>query len=84
PNGAGKSTLLNVGVDPISVADIQQIIHHLKNQGIGVLITDHNYREMLDTCNHSYVLHEGVIIAQGNKDEILANDKVREVYLGEL
>ncbi|MBE8189342.1 MAG: LPS export ABC transporter ATP-binding protein [Candidatus Thioglobus sp.] len=72
------------GVDPISVADIQQIIHHLKNQGIGVLITDHNYREMLDTCNHSYVLHEGVIIAQGNKDEILANDKVREVYLGEL
>ncbi len=71
------------GVDPISVGDIQQIIHHLKDKGIGVLITDHNYREMLDTCDHSYVLHSGVIIAEGNKEQILANDKVREVYLGE-
>ncbi len=71
------------GVDPISVGDIQQIIYHLKDKGIGVLITDHNYREMLDTCNHSYVLHNGVIIAEGSREEILDNDKVREVYLGE-
>ncbi|SMN10665.1 Lipopolysaccharide ABC transporter, ATP-binding protein LptB [uncultured Candidatus Thioglobus sp.] len=70
------------GVDPISVGDIQQIIFHLKEQGIGVLITDHNYREMLDTCDHSYVLHNGRIIAEGSKEQILDNDRVREVYLG--
>ncbi len=70
------------GVDPISVGDIQQIIFHLKDKGIGVLITDHNYREMLDTCDHSYVLHNGVIIADGSKEQILDNDRVREVYLG--
>jgi lipopolysaccharide export system ATP-binding protein len=71
------------GVDPISVGDIQQIIYHLRGKGIGVLITDHNYREMLDTCNHSYVLYSGAIIAEGDKEQILDNDKVREVYLGE-
>ncbi|MDC9714729.1 MAG: LPS export ABC transporter ATP-binding protein [Gammaproteobacteria bacterium] len=71
------------GVDPISVGDIQQIIFHLKDKGIGVLITDHNYREMLDTCDHSYVLHNGVIIADGSKEQILDNDRVREVYLGD-
>jgi lipopolysaccharide export system ATP-binding protein len=71
------------GVDPISVGDIQQIIYHLREKGIGVLITDHNYREMLDTCNHSYVLYSGAIIAEGDKEQILDNDKVREVYLGE-
>jgi len=71
------------GVDPISVGDIQQIIYHLKDRGIGILITDHNYREMLDTCDHSYVLHNGVIIAQGNKQDILANNEVKKVYLGE-
>lgn len=71
------------GVDPISVGDIQQIIYHLKDKGIGVLITDHNYREMLDTCDHSYVLHGGAIIAEGAKEDILDNDRVREVYLGE-
>ena len=71
------------GVDPISVGDIQQIIYHLKDQGIGILITDHNYREMLDTCDHSYVLHNGTIIAEGSKEDILNNDRVREVYLGE-
>jgi ABC-type lipopolysaccharide export system ATPase subunit len=59
------------GVDPISVGDIQQIIFHLKNKGIGILITDHNYREVLDTCDHSYVLHDGVIITEGNKEQIL-------------
>lgn len=71
------------GVDPISVGDIQKIIYHLKDKEIGILITDHNYREMLDTCDHSYVLHNGTIIAQGNKAQILYNEKVREVYLGE-
>ena len=71
------------GVDPISVGDIQQIIFHLRDKGIGVLITDHNYREMLDTCDHSYVLHDGKIIARGNKEEILSNEDVKKVYLGE-
>ena len=71
------------GVDPISVGDIQQIIYHLRDKGIGVLITDHNYREMLDTCDHSYVLHDGKIIAKGNKKEILSNEDVKKVYLGE-
>ena len=71
------------GIDPISVADIQEIIYQLRDQGIGILITDHNYREMLDTCNYSYVLHSGKIIAQGDKESILANDEVKKVYLGE-
>ncbi len=71
------------GVDPISVADIQQIIYHLRDKGIGVLITDHNYREMLDTCDYSYVLNDGQIIAKGNKVEILSNKDVKKVYLGE-
>lgn len=71
------------GVDPISVGDIQQIIYHLRDKGIGVLITDHNYREMLDTCDHSYVLHGGQIIAKGNKEEILSHEDVKKVYLGE-
>ena len=70
------------GVDPISVVDIQKIIYQLKDKNIGVLITDHNYREMLDTCDHSYVLHSGKIIAEGSKDEILYNETVRSVYLG--
>jgi len=71
------------GVDPISVGDIQSIIYHLKDRGIGVLITDHNYREMLDTCDHSYVISSGEIIAKGNKKDILSNEEVRKVYLGE-
>jgi len=71
------------GVDPISVGDIQSIIYHLKDRGIGVLITDHNYREMLDTCDHSYVISSGKIIATGNKEDILSNKEVKKVYLGE-
>ena len=71
------------GIDPISVGDIQEIIYQLRDKGIGILITDHNYREMLDTCNHSYVLHDGQIFAEGDKDSILANDQVKKVYLGE-
>ncbi len=71
------------GIDPISVGDIQEIIYQLRNKGIGILITDHNYREMLDTCNRSYVLNSGKIIAQGAKESILTNDDVKKVYLGE-
>ena len=71
------------GIDPISVSDIQEIIYQLRDQGIGILITDHNYREMLDTCNRSYVLHSGKIIAKGGKESILMNDDVKKVYLGE-
>jgi len=71
------------GIDPISVGEIQEIIYQLRDEGIGILITDHNYREMLDTCNRSYVLHSGKIIAQGGKESILANDDVKKVYLGE-
>ena len=71
------------GIDPISVGDLQEIIYQLRDKGIGILITDHNYREMLDTCNYSYVLHSGKIIAQGGKESILANDDVKKVYLGE-
>ncbi|TEU21951.1 MAG: LPS export ABC transporter ATP-binding protein [Gammaproteobacteria bacterium] len=71
------------GVDPISVKDIQNIIHHLRDRDIGVLITDHNYREMLDTCDHSYVLNAGKVIAKGDKEEVLSNRTVKTVYLGE-
>ncbi|SFV65342.1 Lipopolysaccharide ABC transporter, ATP-binding protein LptB [hydrothermal vent metagenome] len=71
------------GVDPISVGDIQEIIFYLREKGIGVLITDHNVRETLDTCDHSYVLHDGVIIAEGDRDKVLADKTVQRVYLGD-
>jgi lipopolysaccharide export system ATP-binding protein len=71
------------GVDPISVLDIQRIIEHLSSRGIGVLITDHNVRETLGICGHAYILNAGDVIASGNSDEILENQQVREVYLGE-
>ena len=71
------------GVDPISVLDIQHIIEHLRQSGIGVLITDHNVRETLGVCDRAYIVNDGEIIAQGSAAEILANDKVRDVYLGE-
>jgi lipopolysaccharide export system ATP-binding protein len=71
------------GVDPISVNDIKQIVRHLKDRGIGVLITDHNVRETLDICETAYIVSEGHIIAQGNAETVLSNSKVREVYLGE-
>jgi lipopolysaccharide export system ATP-binding protein len=71
------------GVDPISVSDIKEIVRHLKERGIGVLITDHNVRETLDICETAYIVSEGHIIASGNSAAILANEKVREVYLGE-
>ncbi|MFL2545766.1 MAG: LPS export ABC transporter ATP-binding protein [Candidatus Rariloculaceae bacterium] len=71
------------GVDPISVIDIQRIIRHLTQRGIGVLITDHNVRETLGICGHAYILNEGALMAAGSPDEILSNQNVREVYLGE-
>jgi len=71
------------GVDPISVIDIQRIIHHLTERKIGVLITDHNVRETLGICEHAYILSDGNVIAQGKPEEIVANRSVREVYLGE-
>lgn len=70
------------GVDPISVIEIQKIVKHLINRNIGVLITDHNVRETLGICDRAYILSSGKIIAQGQPDEILSNEEVREVYLG--
>jgi len=71
------------GVDPISVLDIQRIIGHLTQREIGVLITDHNVRETLGICGHAYILNEGILMASGTPNEILSNQSVREVYLGE-
>ena len=70
------------GVDPISVNDIKGIIRHLKDRGIGVLITDHNVRETLDICDTAYIVSAGHIIASGDADTILGNQQVRDVYLG--
>ncbi|MCI1709040.1 MAG: LPS export ABC transporter ATP-binding protein [Chiayiivirga sp.] len=71
------------GVDPISVGEIQKIIRHLKQRGIGVLITDHNVRETLGICDHAYILNEGAVLAQGTPAHILEHPDVRRVYLGE-
>ena len=71
------------GVDPISVKDIKQIIQQLRDKGIGVLITDHNVRETLDICDLAYIVSEGYILAHGTSDDILANQQVKEVYLGD-
>ena len=70
------------GIDPISVGDIQQIIDYLRSTGIGIIITDHNVRETLDICDHSYILTEGRVFTQGTAREILAHQGVRDVYLG--
>jgi lipopolysaccharide export system ATP-binding protein len=71
------------GVDPISISDIKAIIMHLKERGIGVLITDHNVRETLDICERAYIVSEGKVIADGDAQSILDNAKVRKVYLGQ-
>ena len=71
------------GVDPIAVLDIQRIIGYLKERGIGVLITDHNVRETLGICDRAYIINEGTVLANGRPDEIVGNDSVRRVYLGE-
>jgi lipopolysaccharide export system ATP-binding protein len=71
------------GVDPIAVLDIQRIIRFLKERGIGVLITDHNVRETLGICDRAYIINEGAVLASGHPEEIVYNDNVRRVYLGE-
>jgi lipopolysaccharide export system ATP-binding protein len=71
------------GVDPISIIDIQKIIHHLRDRGIGILITEHNVRETLGTCDRAYILNEGKVISEGDVQTILADRHVRQVYLGE-
>jgi lipopolysaccharide export system ATP-binding protein len=70
------------GVDPISVGEIQRIVRHLKERGIGVLITDHNVRETLGICDRAYIMNEGEVLSRGTPAHILADEKVREVYLG--
>ena len=71
------------GVDPISVNDIKKIIQQLRDRGIGVLITDHNVRETLDVCEKAYIVSHGELIAEGTAEEVLNNQRVRDVYLGE-
>ncbi|MEW6166944.1 MAG: LPS export ABC transporter ATP-binding protein [Pseudomonadota bacterium] len=71
------------GVDPIAVGDIQSIVHQLRERGIGVLITDHNVRETLGICERAYILAEGEVIAEGAPEQLLHNETVRRVYLGE-
>jgi lipopolysaccharide export system ATP-binding protein len=70
------------GVDPISVGEIQRIVRHLKERGIGVLITDHNVRETLGICDRAYIMNDGEVLSRGTPAHILADEKVREVYLG--
>jgi lipopolysaccharide export system ATP-binding protein len=71
------------GIDPISINDIQRLIRRLCDHGIGILITDHNVRETLGICDRAYVVHDGKILAEGTSEQILNNQQVREVYLGD-
>ena len=71
------------GIDPIAVIEIQRIVRFLKERGIGVLITDHNVRETLGICDHAYIINQGTVLASGHPDEIIENESVRRVYLGE-
>ena len=71
------------GVDPIAVLEIQKIIRFLKERGIGVLITDHNVRETLGICDHAVIINAGHVLASGTPADIVANESVRQVYLGE-
>ncbi|MDO8651080.1 MAG: LPS export ABC transporter ATP-binding protein [Undibacterium sp.] len=71
------------GVDPIAVIEIQRIVRFLKGRGIGVLITDHNVRETLGICDHACIINQGAVLASGSPDEIISNESVRRVYLGE-
>jgi lipopolysaccharide export system ATP-binding protein len=70
------------GIDPVAVADIKELISHLKNRGIGVLITDHNVRDALDLINRAYIIHDGRVLMEGTPSEIVSNKEVRRVYLG--
>ncbi|HEX7770295.1 MAG TPA: ATP-binding cassette domain-containing protein, partial [Dokdonella sp.] len=70
------------GIDPLAIADIREVISYLKQRGIGILITDHNVRETLGICERAYIMSDGAVLAQGTPADILANEQVREVYLG--
>ena len=72
------------GIDPIAVGDIQQLVRHLTQRGIGVLITDHNVRETLSLVDRAYVIADGHVLTQGKPEEIIANEDVRRVYLGDM
>ena len=71
------------GIDPIAIGEIRKLVHHLKERGIGVLITDHNVRETLGICDRAYIVSEGRVLAEGTPAEIVENAQVRKVYLGE-
>jgi len=71
------------GVDPIAIAEIRELVHHLKDRGIGVLITDHNVRETLDIIDRAYIMHDGQVLTEGTPEEIVGDEDVRRVYLGE-
>jgi lipopolysaccharide export system ATP-binding protein len=71
------------GIDPIAIGDIRELVHQLKDRGIGVLITDHNVRETLDIIDRAYIIHDGHVLMEGRPDEIVGNKDVRRVYLGE-
>ena len=71
------------GVDPLAVADIQEIIEYLRQRGMGILITDHNVRETLGICDRAYIINEGVVLASGSPDQIIQDERVRKAYLGE-
>ncbi len=82
----GADVLLDeplAGIDPIAVGDIRDLVAHLKDRGIGVLITDHNVRDTLQIVDRAYILHEGRVLMEGAPDEIVADAEVRRVYLGE-
>jgi lipopolysaccharide export system ATP-binding protein len=71
------------GIDPIAISDVRDIVSHLKDRGIGVLITDHNVRETLDIIDRAYIIHDGMVLMEGGPSDIVNNDEVRRVYLGE-
>ena len=71
------------GIDPIAVNDIRDLIGHLKERGIGVLITDHNVRDTLDIVDRAYILHDGMVLMNGTPSDIVGNEDVRRVYLGD-
>jgi lipopolysaccharide export system ATP-binding protein len=71
------------GIDPIAIAEVRDLVKHLKDRGIGVLITDHNVRETLDVINRAYIIHDGAVLMEGSPNDIVNNEEVRRVYLGE-
>ncbi|MEM9422799.1 MAG: LPS export ABC transporter ATP-binding protein, partial [Pseudomonadota bacterium] len=71
------------GIDPLAISDIRELVSHLKDRGLGVLITDHNVRETLDIIDRAYIIHRGEVLSEGTPDDIIGNDEVRRVYLGE-